>query len=143
MEFSKEYFWDEVRDGFYVSGIMKRSLAAQMEVLGEIDKVCKRHNIRWFADCGTLLGAVRHGGVIPWDDDVDIAIPLKDYFRFQKIFEHALKNKKRPRSAVFFIFIFKEPESPFPARFRIRWKNNIRKFLLQPGRLCNPASLSQ
>ena len=69
MEFSKEYFWDEVRDGFYVSGIMKRSLAAQMEVLGEIDKVCKRHNIRWFADCGTLLGAVRHGGVIPWDDE--------------------------------------------------------------------------
>ena len=85
MEFSKEYFWDEVRDGFYVSGIMKRSLAAQMEVLGEIDKVCKRHNIRWFADCGTLLGAVRHGGVIPWDDDVDIVMRRRDYIEFLKV----------------------------------------------------------
>lgn len=90
MEFSKEYFWDEVRDGFYVSGIMKRSLAAQMEVLGEIDKVCKRHNIRWFADCGTLLGAVRHGGVIPWDDDVDIVMRRRDYIEFLKVAQNEL-----------------------------------------------------
>ena len=56
-----------------------------------------------------------------------------------------VENKKALPFAevLFFIFILKEPEYPFPARFRIRWKNNIRKFPLQPGRRCNPANLFQ
>lgn len=78
----KLFFEDEVRDGFLVSTMMKRYWAAQMKVLAEIDKVCKRHNIRWFADYGTLLGAVRHGGYIPWDDDMDICMLRDDYVGF-------------------------------------------------------------
>ena len=66
MQFPHTYFEDEIREGFYITGAMKRAWAAQLEVLEEIDKVCKKHNIRWFADCGTLLGAVRHRGYIPW-----------------------------------------------------------------------------
>lgn len=85
MMFEKDFFEDEVRDGFYVSGIMKRSWAAQLEVLEEIDKVCKKHGIQWFADCGTLIGAVRHGGVIPWDDDFDICMLRKDYEAFLRV----------------------------------------------------------
>ena len=80
--FPEEYFEDEVRCGFYVTGMMKRCWAAQMEVLSEIDRVCEKHGIRWFADCGTLLGAVRHAGFIPWDDDLDICMMRKDYDRF-------------------------------------------------------------
>ena len=45
MEFKKDFFDDEVREGFYVPGIMKRCWAASIEVLGEIDRVCKKHNI--------------------------------------------------------------------------------------------------
>lgn len=85
MTFEKDFFEDEVRDGFYVSGIMKRSWAAQLEVLEEIDKVCKKHGIKWFADCGTLIGAVRHGGVIPWDDDFDICMLREDYETFLSV----------------------------------------------------------
>lgn len=85
MTFDKFFFEDEVREGFYVSGIMKRSWAAQMEVLDEIDKVCQKYGIKWFADCGTLLGAVRHGGVIPWDDDFDICMFREDYEVFLQI----------------------------------------------------------
>ncbi len=85
MEFSREYFDDEVRDGFYVNGMMKRCWGAQVEVLSEVAKLCERHGIRWFADCGTLLGAVRHGGFIPWDDDLDICMFRADYDRFQEI----------------------------------------------------------
>lgn len=77
-----EYFDDEVREGFFVSSMMKRYWAAQIKVLSEIDKVCRKHGIRWFADCGTLLGAVRHGGMIPWDDDMDICMLRKDWLRF-------------------------------------------------------------
>lgn len=79
------YFDDEVRDGFYVNGMMKRCWGAQLEVLSEVAKVCEKHGIRWFADCGTLLGAVRHGGFIPWDDDLDICMFRADYDRFREV----------------------------------------------------------
>ncbi len=84
MTFPKEYFYDEVREGFYISGMMKRSWAAQLEVLDEVDRVCRKYGIRWFADCGTLLGAVRHGGYVPWDDDLDICMLRDDYIKFHK-----------------------------------------------------------
>ena len=80
----KEYFEDEVRDGFYVWTMMKRFWAAQLKVLAEVDKICRRHDIRWYADNGTLLGAVRHGGYIPWDDDLDISMLRDDYEIFMK-----------------------------------------------------------
>ena len=92
MQFSKEFFEDEVREGFYVSGMMKREWAAQLEVLEEVAKVCEKHNIRWFADCGTLLGAVRHNGYVPWDDDLDICMLRDDYIRFNKIAQQELPH---------------------------------------------------
>ncbi|MBQ0047564.1 MAG: LicD family protein [Prevotellaceae bacterium] len=48
-------------------------------ILECIDKVCKEHNLRYYLWAGTMLGAVRHKGFIPWDDDMDIAMPRKDY----------------------------------------------------------------
>lgn len=50
MEFPDSWFLDEVRDGFFVAGMMKRAWAAQLEVLEDIDKVCKKHGILWFAE---------------------------------------------------------------------------------------------
>jgi phosphorylcholine metabolism protein LicD len=85
MQFPSDYFEDEVRDGFYVPGMMKRAWAAQLEILEDIDKVCKKHNLQYFAEWGTLLGAVRHGGFVPWDDDMDICMKREDYDVFAKI----------------------------------------------------------
>lgn len=85
MQFPHTYYEDEVREGFYVPCMMKCSWAASLEVLGEIAKVCERHQIRWFAYSGTLLGAVRHSGFIPWDDDLDICMLRDDYIRFNEV----------------------------------------------------------
>lgn len=83
MNFDPSYFQEEVRDGFTIKPMMKRYWAAQLEVLKQIDIICKRHNIQYFAECGTLLGAVRHKGFIPWDDDLDIGMTRMDFIRFQ------------------------------------------------------------
>lgn len=90
MKFAKKFFADEYFDGFFVDSRMKRYWAASIETLEEIDKVCKRNNITWYADWGTLLGAVRHGGFIPWDDDIDIAMKRADYERFLKVAQEEL-----------------------------------------------------
>ena len=90
MDYPHKYFEDEVREGFYITGELKRIWAAQLEVISEIDKVCKRHNIKWFADCGTLIGTVRHKGYIPWDDDFDICMLRDDYERFNRYAEEEL-----------------------------------------------------
>ncbi len=50
-----------------------------LRILTVIDKVCHEHNLRYYLVDGTLIGAVRHGGFIPWDDDIDIAMPREDY----------------------------------------------------------------
>lgn len=59
--------------------ILREIQLAVLSMLSEFDKICKRNNICYFAIAGTLLGAVRHGGFIPWDDDVDLAI-MRDEF---------------------------------------------------------------
>lgn len=82
LDFSKEYFEEEVREGFTISKMMKRAWAAQLEVLEEIKRVCKELDIQYFADWGTMLGTVRHNGYIPWDDDLDIGMLRRDYMRF-------------------------------------------------------------
>ena len=83
---------DEVQDGYYVDSMMKCCWAAQMEVLQIIDSICEKYHIKYFAEWGTMLGAVRHQGIIPWDDDVDITMKRPDYNKFLKVVEQELPD---------------------------------------------------
>lgn len=72
------YFANEIREGFFIPGMVKRSFAVQMDILEHLDSLCQKYGLKWFADYGTLMGACRHGGFIPWDDDLDICMFRKD-----------------------------------------------------------------
>jgi lipopolysaccharide cholinephosphotransferase len=90
MEFEENFFREEVREGFLVPELMKRAWAAELEVLSLLMEICGRHGITWYADYGTLLGAVRHGGFVPWDDDIDICLKRPDYMRLLGILKEEL-----------------------------------------------------
>ncbi len=85
LRFPTEYFETETRDGYVVEKLTKHAWAAEMEVLAEIDALCKRHRLKYFAEWGTLLGAVRHHGFIPWDDDLDIGMHRDDLMTFIRV----------------------------------------------------------
>lgn len=75
-----DHFLDEEeRCGYVVSHEMKKVWAVMLDLLAEFDRVCKKHNLKYQASWGTLLGAVRHKGIIPWDDDLDVQMFREDY----------------------------------------------------------------
>lgn len=90
MEFSNEFFEETESYGFTVSSEMKSVWAAQIEVLLEIDNICKKNGLTWYAAFGTLLGAVRHKGFIPWDDDLDIWMKREEYNKLLQILPEQL-----------------------------------------------------
>lgn len=93
MNIPTEFLRDEVRCGFYIPTAIKQAWAVQLQVLSEIDRICRKYNITYFADWGTLLGAIRHGGYIPWDDDLDICMKREDYIRFRQVADEELPKE--------------------------------------------------
>ena len=73
-----------------MSDTLRELQLCELEILREIKRVCEMHGIRFVLASGTLLGAVRHQGFIPWDDDIDIEMPYTDYLRFEKIAQKEL-----------------------------------------------------
>ncbi len=75
----------EYRDGYYVSAEMKKIWKVELDLLREFLDFCQRNGLKCWADGGTLLGAVRHQGFIPWDDDIDLCMLREDYDRMNRI----------------------------------------------------------
>jgi lipopolysaccharide cholinephosphotransferase len=65
--------------------VLRKAQLRMTEMLVFLDKVCTKYNLRYWLDSGTLLGAARHGGFIPWDDDTDVCMPMEDLHKLRKI----------------------------------------------------------
>ena len=67
----------------------------ELEMFREIDRLCRKNNITYYLLAGSILGAIRHKGFIPWDEDGDIIIPINQYRKFREVFENNLNDKYR------------------------------------------------
>lgn len=89
-------FWkEEERCDYIVTEHLKEIWAIELDLYREFVRVCQKYGLRWFGIGGTMLGAVRHQGFIPWDDDMDVAMPREDYEK--------LKNLAAEFSAPYFL----------------------------------------
>ena len=84
---------EETRCGFTISEKLKEVWAVELDLLSEFDRVCKKYGIKYIASGGTMLGAARHHGFIPWDDDVDLMMMRDEY---DKLCEIAPTEFKHP-----------------------------------------------
>lgn len=74
--------------------VLRRVQLVELDILVEIDRICRKHNIKYVLGAGTVLGAVRHKGFIPWDDDIDVFMPIEDYLTFLDIAEKEIDQEK-------------------------------------------------
>lgn len=102
LEFSQDFFKEEDRLGFHIETMMKKAWAVQLNVLAEIDRICKKYGINYYAGGGTMLGTVRHNGYIPWDDDIDVTMKRDDYERFLKVAQGEVPSNYYIHSNEFF-----------------------------------------
>ena len=79
----------------YEQDMLRHLQLAELGILNDIDQVCREYNIAYWLDSGTVLGARRHGGFIPWDDDIDLGMPRDDYERFLDVAPAALGDRFR------------------------------------------------
>lgn len=84
---------EEIRNGYTISVLTKHVWKIQLDMLELLLKVCKKYNLKIWAEGGTLIGAIRHKGFIPWDDDIDMIMLRDDY---KKLVEVAPKEFKYP-----------------------------------------------
>ena len=87
----EKFLEPEIRDGIEVSAEMKAAWKVLLDILEEFIRICEKYNLKYCLDGGTMLGAIRHKGFVPWDDDADVSLPRADFQRFLEVAKDELK----------------------------------------------------
>ena len=82
---SADFLKEETRCDFFVNEKRKKIWAVDLDLLLEFDRVCRKYDLKYFIMGGSLIGAIRHKGFIPWDDDIDVAMLREDYEKFIRV----------------------------------------------------------
>ncbi|MEY8338002.1 LicD family protein [Lachnospiraceae bacterium 62-35] len=91
MQFAPSFFEEEVRCDYKITEKQKKIWAVEIDLVNQILKICRKYDINVYAFSGTMLGAVRHKGFIPWDDDLDVCMLREDYNKFLKVAKRELR----------------------------------------------------
>jgi len=111
---------EQLRKQFNPDGSMKRRMQLrELEILKAVDEVCRRNHITYWLSSGTLLGAIRHDGFIPWDDDIDIELMRDEYLRLLPLLEKEL-----------------------PQQFRLQTKETDKGYFMPQARVCDMKSVT-
>ncbi|SEK88867.1 LicD family protein [Ruminococcus albus] len=92
IDIPEDFYQEEKRCNYLISKRMKKAWSIQLDLLSELNRICQKHNLVYYADSGTLIGAIRHKGYIPWDDDIDIVMKREDYDRLIEIAKDEFKE---------------------------------------------------
>jgi lipopolysaccharide cholinephosphotransferase len=123
-----DFLKEEIRCGYTVTKEMKELWAVELDLLVEFDRVCRKHGIPYMADGGTVLGAVRHKGFIPWDDDIDLSMARGDYNRLCEI---------APKEFIYPYFFQTEFTDPGSCRGHAQLRNSMTTCILESEMKCH------
>ena len=112
LEIDESFYKEEERCGYVVSAKMKKIWAIELDLLFQLQQMCEKYGIQYFASGGTILGAERHKGMIPWDDDIDIMM-LRD--QYDLLCQHA-----REFEAPYFFQTYETDEGYFRGHAQLR-----------------------
>ena len=120
-------FWEEaVICNYKISSHMKKVWAVELDLYREFAEVCRKNDLSYFTDGGTTLGAIRHNGFIPWDDDFDVCMPRNSYEELKKL-------SKEFKSPYFLQNVFTDPEYGYSF---MRLRNENTTTVLEPFNYC-------
>lgn len=121
---------DLVRKYNYEGSTLRRAQLRMLEMLVFLDRLCKENDIQYFIAYGTLLGAVRHGGFIPWDDDLDVFIDPKGLKKIRDIinsggYDYVVQNHKNDKGFVRYYNVLRDLNSEY---IKDEFQHNQRKY---------------
>lgn len=118
----EDFYKEEIRCGYTISPEMKKVWAVLLDLLVEFMRVCDKHQLTYYMCGGSVLGAVRHGGIIPWDDDIDVMMMRDEY---EKLLMIGPKEFKHP------YFFQTESTDPGSAKGHVQIRNSETACLLE------------
>lgn len=146
----KDFFKEEVRCDYKISETQKMMWAMQLDLYMVFSEICEKYGLKYFMMFGGLLGAIRHNGFIPWDDDIDVAMPRKDYEIFMKVAPgelkepYALQNPYTYPNCFFSVVTLRNSMGTFtPKRFKTLDYNKGIPIDIFPLDYCNPDTIAQ